>query len=94
LRDLDGKENAAETEDDRVGNCGNPDRCVTEEEQRLDELDKLEWSRIDALEVEVLLLECGCIVANDVTHVKSLGAKEEVGDKLHTVGLLFVSFVL
>ena len=32
-------------------------------------------------------------MADDVAHVKSLGAKEEVGDKLHTVGLDIVSFM-
>lgn len=93
LRDLDGKENAAEAEDDGVGDCGDPDGGVTEESQGLDELDESEWCRVDTLEVEVLLLEGRDVVANDVAHVQSLRAKEEVGDELHTVCLAIVSFM-
>jgi hypothetical protein len=93
LRNLHGKENTAETEDDGVGDCRNPDRGVTEEEQGLDELDELDRRRVDALESEVLLLESGNVVADDVAHVESLRAKEEVGDELHTVGLPVISFM-
>lgn len=94
LRDLDGEENTAEAEDDGVGDCGNPDGGVTEERQGLDELDETERRGIDTLEVEVLLLEGGNVVTDDVAHVQSLGAKEEVGDELHTVCLRIVSHVL
>ena len=94
LRDLDGEEDTAEAEDDGVGDGGNPDGGVTEERQGLDELDKAERRGVDTLEVEVLLLEGGNVVADDVAHVKSLWAKEEVGDELHTVGLDIVSFML
>ena len=93
LRNLDGEENTAEAEVDGVGDCGDPDGGVTEEGQGLDELDEFEWRGVDPLEGEVLLLEGGDIMANDVAHVKSLGAKEEVGDELHTICLATVSFV-
>lgn len=93
LRDLDGEENAAETEDDGVGDCGYPDGGVAEERQGLDELDESEWRGVDTLEVQVLLLKGGNIVTNDVAHVQSLGAKEEVGDELHTVCLAVVSLM-
>ena len=93
LRDLDGEEDTAEAEDDGVGDCGDPDGCVTEERQGLDELDEAERRGVDTLEVEVLLLEGGNVVADDVAHVQSLGAEEEVGDELHTVCLGFISLV-
>lgn len=93
LRDLDGEENTAEAEYDGVGDCGNPDGGVTEERQGLDELDEAERRGIDTLEVEVLLLKGGNVVTDDVAHVQSLGAKEEVGDELHTVCLKLVSHV-
>lgn len=76
LRDLDGEKNAAEAEDHRVGDCGDPDRSVAEKEKRLNELNRLEGGRVDALEVEVLLLESGDFVANDIAHVKGLRAEE------------------
>jgi len=91
LRNLDSEEDTAEAEDDGVGDCGDPDRGVAEEEQGLDELDELERRRVDALEVEVLLLEGRHVVADDIAHVESLGSKEEVGDELHTVCLSLVS---
>lgn len=93
LRNLNGEEDTAEAEDDGVGDCGDPNGGVTEERQGLDELDEFERCGVDTLEVEVLLLEGGDIMANDVAHVKSLGAKEEVGDELHTICLATVSFV-
>jgi hypothetical protein len=91
LRDFDSEENTAEAEDDGVGDCGDPDGGVAEERQGLDEFDELEWRGVDTLEGEVLLLEGGDVVANNVAHVKSLGAKEEVSDELHTVCLEIVS---
>ena len=93
LRNLDGEENTTEAEDNGVGDCGDPDGCVTEERQGLDELDKSERRRVDTLESEVFLLEGGNVVADDVAHVKSLGDKEEVCDELHTVCLVVVSLV-
>ena len=39
------------------------------------------------------MLEGGNVVADDVAHVQSLGAEEEVGDELHTVCLGFISLV-
>ena len=93
LRDLDGEEDTAEAEDDGVGDCGDPDGCVTEERQGLDELDEAERRGIDTLEVEVLLLKGGNVVTDDVAHVQSLGAEEEVGDELNTVCLVIVSFM-
>ena len=93
LRDLDGEENTAEAEDDGVGDCGNPDGGVTEERQGLDELDESERRGVDTLEVEVLLLEGGNVVADDVAHVEGFRAKEEVGDELNTVCLVIVSFM-
>jgi hypothetical protein len=91
LGNFDGEENTAEAEDDRVSDRGNPDGCITEEEQRLNELDELERRRVDALEVEVFLLESRDIVADHIAHVERFGAKEEVGDELHTVCLSTVS---
>jgi len=93
LRDLDGKEDTAEAKDDGVGDCGDPNGGVTEKSQGLDELDESERRGVNTLEVEVLLLEGGHVVADDVAHVQSLRAKEEVGDELHTVCLASVSFV-
>lgn len=93
LRDLDGEENTAEVEDDGVGHCGDPDGCVTEERQRLDELDRSERRRVDTLEGEVFLLEGGNVVADDVAHIQSLGTEEEVGDELHTVCLVIFSLM-
>lgn len=87
LRNLDSEEHAAEAEDDGVGDGGNPDGGVTEKEERLDELEWLEGGRVDALEVEVLLLESRDVVADRIAHVKGLGTKEEVGDELNAVDL-------
>lgn len=94
LRNFDSKENAAEPEDNRVCDCGNPYGGIAEEEHRLDELNELEGLRVDTLEVEVFLLEGRNVVADDITHVKSFRAEEEVSDELHTIGLSFVSFAL
>jgi len=94
LWNLDGEKDTAEAEDDGVGDCGYPDGGVTEKRQRLDEFDELEWRGVDTLEGEVFLLEGGNIVANDVAHVQSFRAKEEVGDELHTVCLDIVSLLL
>jgi hypothetical protein len=91
LRNLDGEQNTTEAEDDGVGDCGNPDGGITEEREGLDELVETERRGVDALEVEVFLLEGRNVVADDVAHVKSFGTKEEVGDELHTVGLEIVS---
>jgi hypothetical protein len=93
LRNLNGEQNAAEAEDDGVGDCGDPDGGVAEEREGLDELVEAEWRGVDTLEVQVLLLEGGDVVADDVAHVKSLGTKEEIGDELHTVGLEIVSLM-
>lgn len=91
LRNLDGEKNAAEAEDHRVGDCGDPNRSVAEKEKRLNKLDRLEGGRVNALEVEVLLLESGDFVANDIAHVKGLGTEEEISNELYAVGLLRVS---
>ena len=94
LRNLNGEQDTTEAEHDRVGDCRDPDGGVAEERQGLDEFDESERCGIDTLEVEVLLLESGHVVANDIAHVKRLGAKEEVSDELHTICLTLVSLVL
>jgi hypothetical protein len=93
LRNLNGEENTAEAEDDGVGDCGDPNGGVTEEREGLDELVETERRGVDTLEGEVLLLEGGNVVTDDIAHVESLGAKEEVRDELNTVGLKIVSLM-
>jgi hypothetical protein len=93
LRNLDGKENAAEAENDGVGDCGNPNGGVTEEREGLDEFVEAEWRGVNTLEVQVLLLEGRNVMTDDIAHVESLGAEEEVGDELHTIGLEIVSLM-
>lgn len=88
LRNFNSEEYTAESEDDGVGDCGDPDGCVTEKRERLNEFVEAEGRRVDTLEVEVFLLESRDVVADDVAHVECLGTEEEVGDELHAVGLV------
>lgn len=86
LRNLNGKQNAAESEYDGIGDSRDPDGSVTEEGQGLNEFGQLQWRGVDTLEVEVLLLESGDVVADDIAHVKGLGSEEQVGEELDAVG--------
>lgn len=91
LRDFHGEENAAEAEDDRIGDSRDPNGSVAEERQGLNELVETERLGVDAPEVQILLLECGNVVAHFIAHVEGFGAEEEVGDELNAVGLQIVS---
>lgn len=88
LGQLDGDEDAAEEEGHGVGDGGEEDAELAAEEEGLDELVGANGGRIDATELEVLLLEVRAVVSDTVADVAGFGAEDEVENELDAVDLL------
>jgi hypothetical protein len=64
------------------------DAKLAAEEEGLDELIGADGGRVDAAELEVLLLEVGAVVRDARADVAGFGAEEEVENELNAVDLL------
>lgn len=88
LGQLDGDEDAAEEEDHGVSDGREEDAEFAGKEERLDELKGLDGRRIDAPELEILLLEGRALVGGPSADVAGFWAKEEVEEELDAIDLV------